>query len=388
MTSIEGAISIDVKNAGGMRRDIKISSSRPVHASRIFVGKTPQQALSTIPLLFNICGVAQARTALAAIQNADSIHSSRNDDTARSILVLVENAKEHLMRILLDWPTLFKVEQKPKNLPYVSQLINQFKSALYEKGDAFSLDSQCNVNIKKVNTLTQELETYLSTHVFAMPIEQWLAIHDIDSLYKWAQTKEDVAAQTLHIICDQGWATQGTTQCEFLPPLDNQLLQKKFMSESANEFIAQPQWQNNCYETSCFTRQSKHPLFQALHHEFYSGLLTRWVARLIELAGIPEQIKKLSRQFTKTPHNSNQKASGIAQTEAARGRLIHHVSIEKGIIKQYQILAPTEWNFHANGLVHESLSHISAKNDDQWQQLAHLVINAIDPCVGYQLRMH
>jgi len=80
-------------------------------------------------------------------------------------------------------------------------------------------------------------------------------------------------------------------------------------------------------------------------------------------------------------------SDGVSQVEAARGRLIHRVEIEQDVISNYQILAPTEWNFHPQGLIKESLAHISAKNDKQWQHIAHLIINAIDPCVGYQLRM-
>ena len=79
---------------------------------------------------------------------------------------------------------------------------------------------------------------------------------------------------------------------------------------------------------------------------------------------------------------------GLAQTEAARGRLIHRVQLEDGKISRYQILAPTEWNFHPQGLIAQSLGNLSVSDGQQLQLLAKMMINAIDPCVGYDLRIH
>jgi Ni,Fe-hydrogenase I large subunit len=186
--------------------------------------------------------------------------------------------------------------------------------------------------------------------------------------------------------------------------LDESYLLEKFSASDAEQFIAQPQWQGHCYETTMLSRQFEQPLIQALHREFDSTLITRWVARLVELANIPQQLRNMLQQLndvetttgditdsTNEPCSVQNATQGMAQIEAARGRLIHHVKIEHGVISQYQILAPTEWNFHPQGLVAKSLGSLANDdnhNNDELEQLAHLVINAIDPCVGYQLRIH
>ena len=72
--------------------------------------------------------------------------------------------------------------------------------------------------------------------------------------------------------------------------------------------------------------------------------------------------------------------------EAARGRLVHRVEMENGTIGSYRILAPTEWNFHPRGVVAESLATLRGGRDKVEQQ-ARLLINAIDPCVGYELSL-
>jgi Ni,Fe-hydrogenase I large subunit len=405
MANIEGQLDIDLypQRENGTR--VELSSSRPLHATKIFIGKTPEQVLSIIPLLFSICGVAQSRAALSAIEQNLSISSKAELETARDMLVLVENAKEHLFRLFIDWPQLFDLKISNNNMPYLSQVLSKFKAALFHNGDALSLNSELNtrftdVDSLEINALIDQLDQYLQQHVFCQPTEDWIKIKDIHSLHEWSQQCDSVAAKSISFICEQGWASQGLTDCEHLPELDENFLLEKFSASNADQFIAKPQWQGYCYETSTLSRQFEQPLIKTLYKEFDSTLITRWVARLVELANIPQQLRDMLQQLSdnSTPPADNvinirsgkNTRLGLAQIEAARGRLIHHVEIDNGIISKYQILAPTEWNFHPQGLVAKSLSSIASSNNnkEELEKLAHLVINAIDPCVGYQLRVH
>ncbi|NIA02632.1 MAG: hypothetical protein GWO88_00220 [Planctomycetia bacterium] len=390
MTGLEGQISITVRLEKMSAIDVEVTSSRPLHAAKIFIGKTPEQVMDIIPLLFNICGVAQSRAALSSIQNQLDIKADPELEKARDIMVLAENAKEHLLRIFLDWPELFEQDLELENLAYVGQLLMQFKQSLFYDGQAFKLESKMNTELLRAREAVSELESYLKDNVFCMPTRQWLEILTFDDLSQWAKQCFGIAAETLHIICEQGWTYQGTTQCRQLPYLGAKQLEQIFESDDVEDFIAAPQWQGHCHETSALTRQIDQPLIKALHEEFYTGLITRWAARLIEIARIPAQMSDLLDQIHNPATNglTSSGQNGIADVEAARGRLIHRVTINCGLISNYQILAPTEWNFHPQGLIKESLKSITAKDKDEWKHLASLLINAIDPCVGYQLRIH
>ena len=396
MKNIEGQLNIDLYPQRQSGARVELSSSRPLHAAKIFIGKTPEQALSTIPLLFSICGIAQSRAALASIEQNIKTDKDPALETARDMLVLVENAKEHLFRLFIDWPRLFKLKTDNSNLAYLGQIISSFKSALFQQGDAFSLDSKLAEHCKHADYLIDKLEQYLQQHVFCETTENWLKINDIEALRQWAQQCDSVAAKSICIICDQGWASQGLTEAEQLPLLDENYLLKYFNASNAEQFIAQPQWQGQCRETTTLTRQFEQPLIQSLYKEFHSTLITRWVSRLVELASIPHQLRSLLQQLTDTATTTSadistdkQTPQGLAQVEAARGRLIHRVDIKQGVIRNYQILAPTEWNFHPQGLAAKSLNNLVGNHQkDELEQLAHLMINAIDPCVGYHLRIH
>ena len=75
---------------------------------------------------------------------------------------------------------------------------------------------------------------------------------------------------------------------------------------------------------------------------------------------------------------------GIGRASAARGQLFHRVFLEGERVSVYQILAPTEWNFHPRGVVAVSLATLKGDKGEMERQ-ARLLINAIDPCVSYEL---
>ena len=79
---------------------------------------------------------------------------------------------------------------------------------------------------------------------------------------------------------------------------------------------------------------------------------------------------------------------GVAQVEAARGRLIHAVLMAGERVDRYRILAPTEWNFHPEGAAARGLAKIAASGGERRAHLARLFVTAVDPCVGYDVRMH
>lgn len=76
---------------------------------------------------------------------------------------------------------------------------------------------------------------------------------------------------------------------------------------------------------------------------------------------------------------TDKKWQGPGTVETARGRLVHLARVENDVIKEYKILAPTEWNFHPEGVVSKALVGLNAEE-------ARVVVEAIDPCVDFELR--
>lgn len=78
-------------------------------------------------------------------------------------------------------------------------------------------------------------------------------------------------------------------------------------------------------------------------------------------------------------------ATGYAAVESPRGRLHHLVRLDdQGRVASYAILAPTEWNFHAEGpLTATLLANRWGEADDKGR--VERIAALFDPCVGFEV---
>ncbi|RUM82863.1 MAG: nickel-dependent hydrogenase large subunit, partial [Candidatus Thioglobus sp.] len=60
---------------------------------------------------------------------------------------------------------------------------------------------------------------------------------------------------------------------------------------------------------------------------------------------------------------------------------------EDGKIKSYQILAPTEWNFHPQGVLSRMIEAVTYKNEQDLVNQIKLLVDVVDPCVGYSIEI-
>ncbi len=128
-------------------------------------------------------------------------------------------------------------------------------------------------------------------------------------------------------------------------------------------------------------------MHEALKREYVTGLLVRLVARLTEIARLAGGLRLVSGVSAGEGAGGVGPVNpGIGQAAAARGQLVHRVELNGDVIGGYQILAPTEWNFHPKGVVVQALSALTGDSASIEKQ-ARLLIDAIDPCVGYELNL-
>jgi len=375
-----GEVTIELTHQAGQVDSVTIASSRP-EAARALVGKTPEQALSMVPLLFSLCGNAQAYASLLACRAALGLAAEPEADAARDCLVQLETVREHAWRVLLDWPALLGRSADKAAMAALLKLDRQFKACLFADGEAFSLDSRLQIDVSGFNGLSAELTDLIDHAIFGGDLGRFLAISDEAHLRDWLDKNTGLAAQLLNAVYQREWPALGNSLVVGLPELEPAELNRQMQNTDLLVFCRTPQWLGRCFETTPLSRQQASPLLADLRSRYGNGLLLRFVAVLMEVAVIPREITAMAGMMSATAGDG----LGLAQVQAARGLLIHRLELRQGRVYDYRIVAPTEWNFHPDGVLAQGLMALQAADADDLRQQAEWLIHAVDPCVAYRV---
>jgi len=386
-----GFIAIDLYHRSGKVTGVNIASSRPEAIAQVFIGKTPEQVLDTVPLLFTLCGNAQAYAALQACRAALGMAAEPALDSARDMLVQLETLREHAWRILLDWPVFIGLVQDKKSLAALLKFDGLFKQNLFRYGEAFKLDSLLAADTMLLNRLINKLEALIDAAIFNGGLADFQQLNTEIQLQDWLKQNDALPANLLNYVYNQGWAAAGQNDIACLPELEIAALNRHMQQQDLTAFSRTPHWQGRCVEATLLNRQLSQPLIIALHGRYGNGLVVRMSARLLEIALIPSRLRQLLAQIKNKTDISSMSASneriGLAQIHAARGLLIHRLDLHQGRVCDYCIVAPTDWNFHPQGVVVQGLKQLQTENSNDLQRQAELLINAVDPCVQYALNL-
>jgi Ni,Fe-hydrogenase I large subunit len=386
-----GSLRIDLQHRFGKATDVQIASTRPDAVAQVLLGKTPEQVLDTVPLLFTLCGNAQACAALAACRSALGLATEPGIDSARDMLVQVETLREHAWRILLDWPGFVGLAPDKKALAALLKFDALFKRHLFRHGEAFKLDSRLDIEADQLTRLICDLETLIDTAIFHGRLTAFQDLSSESQLHSWLKQNDTLPAKLLNYLYSRDWAAAGQNDTACLPELDTDTLNRQMEQEDLTVFSREPHWQGRCFESTLLNRQLSQPLISGLRRHYGNGLMVRMLARLMEVAGMPSRLRRLSTQITDAASLPVQNAAadgiGLGQVQAARGLLIHRLELRQGRGLDYRIVAPTEWNFHTDGVVAHGLKQLQAESPSDLQRQADLYINAVDPCVQYALHL-
>jgi coenzyme F420-reducing hydrogenase alpha subunit len=387
--TIAGRLEIDLTCGPGPSASAHIASRRQHGVTRMFHGRPPAEVAGLVPLMFGVCRMAQGAAAAAACERALGLPTLAETRRSRGVLVLAEAAREHLLRVVMDWPRCIATRADPAALRRVMEVDQQFRQSV-SGGAAFEPGCMAIRNGTAIESAIAALRDLLKAVVFGEPVEIWLARSGLADLGDWAQAGELPAQLLLRQILHSDALQIGSVAVDAMPEMDHPDLAGLMFGKDAELFVAQPTWKGRPRETTALTRQVGHPLIRALGDGCGHGIGARLVARLVELAGLPERIAALAMATGESDDATEPfgKGIGIAHSDAARGRLIHGVEIRNGLVERYLIVAPTEWNFHPEGSAARALALIAGSGRGDARDLADLMITAFDPCVEYSLAVH
>lgn len=368
-----------------------IDPGRQIPISRLLVGQLVEEVLHRVPRIYSVCAMAQGTAAVEACENALGVEVSPHQHNARRLLVFVESAKEHLWRILFHWPRLLGEgtgEPVPSGIGTLLPAV--YQAAMYRQGAPHQCGGgRLSPDLEALNALCRQLELLLAEVVFGMAPSTWSTLQEETALAEWSMRTDTIAARLVRRVIGRGWAQLGRSSVAALPPLELSSLHARLGSDDGEDFAARPTWEG-CRETTPLTRNQHHPLVANLMKRHGNGLLPRVTARLAELADFPRLMGGIIATLEPDPggvsiNTAPVSAVGLAQIEATRGRLIHRVAVRADRVSEYQIVAPTAWNFHPSGVAAEALVSAIGIDPEGIEEKAALLIEAIDPCVQYRL---
>jgi len=155
-----------------------------------------------------------------------------------------------------------------------------------------------------------------------------------------------------------------------------------------------PRLDGRVMEVGALARQvvDGHPLIRDLVRHTGGNVRNRVVARLLEVARVVVAMEEWTRQLVPgEPYCNHAKipdeASGSGMIEAARGSLGHWVRVRNGRILNYQIIAPTTWNFSPRdqqgtpGALEQALAGAPVRKGEQDPVSVQHIVRSFDPCM-------
>ncbi|CAM3634455.1 nickel-dependent hydrogenase large subunit [Polaromonas hydrogenivorans] len=155
-----------------------------------------------------------------------------------------------------------------------------------------------------------------------------------------------------------------------------------------------PRLAGQVIETGAIARQlaAAHPLELDAVRRHGGTVYTRVLARVLELARVVPMMENWLRQLQPNapycvPSPAFTEGVGVGLSEAARGSLGHWVVASRGRIANYQIVAPTTWNFSPRdkagtpGALEQALEGALVQPGEATPVSVQHIVRSFDPCM-------
>ncbi|MBT0959765.1 nickel-dependent hydrogenase large subunit [Denitromonas iodatirespirans] len=155
-----------------------------------------------------------------------------------------------------------------------------------------------------------------------------------------------------------------------------------------------PRWCDKVVQCGALARQvvDGHPLARSLVAQGGGNVMSRVVGRLLEIARVVPMMEAWVRELVPgepfcVEARLPDSGVGVGRVEAARGALGHWLVVRGGRIQNYQIIAPTTWNFSPRdaagtpGALEQALVGLPVSEGADMPLAVQHVVRSFDPCM-------
>lgn len=371
---IEGEAKLDFSFKDGKIDfvDVKFMSTRNIE--NILKGKRAFDALVINPRVCGICGHAHLIATVQALESCyEDLQLSNKAKIMRELTLNFELIQNHFKWFYLTMLPFFGQKQQILKATYPSQLMGK---AIAVFGGQYPHTSYavvggvvCEItqmDIIKIESYISQTLKFVEENLVKVDSKTLLASKDADELLSFYGDLPDI----LREIKKADMLSHAKSYDRFIAFGENSFFKKgkslkrnvshsislKDVKESQmpSSFAKNVSYKGRYYEVGPLARAmiNKKALIVDAHKKYGDSLYSRILARVYEITELLSYSQKLISNLDLAEPSyiepqldiSKLNSSGYSAVEAARGTLIHKVEIEEGIIKNYEIITPTQWN--------------------------------------------
>lgn len=384
---VEGEARLELSWKDGVVEDARISLKSNRGLERVLLGRPYMDALVITPRVCGICGHSHLMASVSAIEEALGIQPTEKGKLIRRITQSLEILQNHVKWFYLFlMPEFLSVEEGLAGIyaplrgsrwlravqiaSRIATGIALFSGQWPHSSYAVPGGVTCEPSTKEIFSLRQIILEVKEFFLSSMVQREESSFLDWLAGGRWNSAGGDLGL-FLELSHREGLLEAGRSYDRFISggSLYNSCgyyhrkpVQGRLKLNQINEFEppdyskAKPvRYKGLPFETGPLSRQmlKGNHIIKAMHRELGDTFVVRVTARVLEvwevlrlvedsLERLRDVIGQKSTSLKKPPSRVN--CTGYTFVEAARGTLLHRVSIKEGLIREYRIITPSQWN--------------------------------------------
>jgi len=384
---IEGEATLFFDTKDGLVESSTTSFENFRGVENILKNKPLFDALVITPRVCGICGHAHLMATVRAIEDLykNSSHKIDISDKAQKIrefTLIMEIVQNHLKWIYFTaLPELFKLKNIDKNSTqlkgaYGSSIISkaisvfagQWPHSSYMVAGGITCDPTY-VDILQAKDYVDQFISFFEKESLGVDIDKFLAFEsckDFNNLDSDVSTIEKLLIELK--MNEKGFAhdrfiilgEHSFTKPSKLIQTRKYAVNSKYVttedsySPNSKSYAKNALYKDEYYESGVLSRMMSSklsPIVKNMHRRYKDSAYTRSMARIFELVYLVKYSKTLLDSINifepscvEVTNISKISGTGVGVVEAPRGPLIHRIDVENGVIKDYEIITPTQFN--------------------------------------------
>jgi len=384
---VEGEAELDFSFKNNKIEDVKIKFSFFRGIENILIGKPSSDALVITPRVCGICNHAHLIASVRALEDGYikagvDVNLTKKANDIREFTLACELIQNHIKWFYLTiLPQLEKIldvenhENHALKASYLSSTIikalaifaGQWPHSSYAVVGGVTCDPTY-VDIIQARGLVDETIKFFEQVVMGLNLSELLSMNSILDLQKIGGD----FSKLLFLLGSSGLSEEGKSHDRFIVfgeclcfkigksiPTRVSTIDTRFVEELKQPYSMAKgvTYKGRLFEVGPLARGmiSKEPMIKSLHKRYKDSLLTRIFARVYEVGLLLDYSKKLLDELDISEMSCTFNVDlepinfeGVGVVEAARGSLIHKTTVKNGLISNYEIIVPTQWNL-SNG---------------------------------------